>query len=600
MRRVTTIDLPDGRVLDIDISGPDDGVPLFFHHGTPGAVTPFRSIARAAHERGLRLVTYSRAGYGASTRNPGRAVVDVVPDVTAVLDHLGAERCVVGGWSGGGPHALATGARLGDRVAGVLVIAGVGPYGAEGLDFLAGMGEQNIEEFGLALAGEDALRPAHERDAVELRTTDAAGIIRELSTLLPEVDVAVITDELGEDLAASFAEGLRDQCRRLARRRPRVHPSVGIRARRDLGADVLVAGQRRPDGAVRPWAVAGAARAERGRAPRAGRGSSVDRGRCAGPDARRTGRDAVEGTATMRLARDHMHNVWDNSIPPVVELSPGDTIDIEIANASGGQVTRESGVDALLTLDFARVNPVTGPIAIAGAEPGDTLIVDILDIAVDDWGWTANIPGFGLLTEDFPDPYLRLSTVADGAVDIFDGVDLASVPMIGTIGLAPEQSGILPMVPPHRQGGNMDIRHVTAGTRLRLPVGVTGALLSMGDTHAAMGDGEVCGTGIEISSIATVRVDVEKGRSVPTAVLETDGRATRTGAALVTTGIHADIWQAARDATRSMIDQITRRTGLAAIDAYLLSSVAADLHVSEIVDLPNVVVSMHLPLAALG
>lgn len=146
----------------------------------------------------------------------------------------------------------------------------------------------------------------------------------------------------------------------------------------------------------------------------------------------------------------------------------------------------------------------------------------------------------------------------------------------------------------------MDIRHVTAGTRLRLPVGVPRALLSIGDTHAAMGDGEVCGTGIEISSLVTVRIDIEKGRTVPTAVLETDGRAARTGATLVATGIHSDIWQAARDATTSLIDQVTLRTGLAPIDAYLLASVTADMHVSEIVDMPNVVVSMHLPRDVLG
>jgi pimeloyl-ACP methyl ester carboxylesterase len=125
-----------------------------------------------------------------------------------VRAHLGAPRCVVAGWSGGGPHAHATGARLADRVAGVLVMAGVAPYDAEGLDFLAGMGEQNVEEFGIALQGEEPLRAAHEISAVELRATDADGIIRELSSLLPEADVEVITDEFGADLAANFAEGL--------------------------------------------------------------------------------------------------------------------------------------------------------------------------------------------------------------------------------------------------------------------------------------------------------------------------------------------------------------------------------------------------------
>jgi pimeloyl-ACP methyl ester carboxylesterase len=203
------IDLPDGRGLDVVISGPDDGTPLIFHHGTPGSVTRFRAIERAAHERGLRMVTYSRAGYGASTRLPGRDVAAVVPDVEAMLDLVGASRCLVAGWSGGGPHALATGAALPDRVAGVLVIAGAAPYDAEGLDFLAGMGEQNVEEFGEALRGEAAHRPTLEAEAEGLRSATAAGLIDQLSTLLPDVDRAELNDEFGEDMVASFAEALR-------------------------------------------------------------------------------------------------------------------------------------------------------------------------------------------------------------------------------------------------------------------------------------------------------------------------------------------------------------------------------------------------------
>jgi pimeloyl-ACP methyl ester carboxylesterase len=203
------ISTDDGRLLDVAVSGPADGIPLVFHHGTPGGVPPVRSLERAAHERGLRLVTFSRAGYGASTRAPGRGVVDVVPDVQAVLDHLGAQRCLVSGWSGGGPHALATAARLADRVAGVLIIAGVAPYGLPDLDFLAGMGEQNIEEFGLAAEGEAVLRPYLEKEAAGLRGVDAAGLVAGMASVLPAVDRAVLTSELGEDLAANFAEGLR-------------------------------------------------------------------------------------------------------------------------------------------------------------------------------------------------------------------------------------------------------------------------------------------------------------------------------------------------------------------------------------------------------
>jgi pimeloyl-ACP methyl ester carboxylesterase len=155
------------------------------------------------------LVTFSRPGYGDSTRLPGRSVADVAADVAAVLDHLDVSRCLVAGWSGGGPHALATATLLPDRVAGALVIAGVAPWDADGLDFLAGMGEQNIDEFGLAVQGETAIRPSLAAEAAALRDATVADLVKGLDTLLPEVDRAVLTDEYGADLTANFAEALR-------------------------------------------------------------------------------------------------------------------------------------------------------------------------------------------------------------------------------------------------------------------------------------------------------------------------------------------------------------------------------------------------------
>ena len=156
---ITQLPLPDGRELEIAVSGPADGVPFVWHHGTPGCAHQPLRMRRATAERGLRLVTYSRAGAGRSTRHPGRTVAAVAADVAAVLDHLGAERCLTGGGSGGGPHTLATGALLPDRVAAVLCVCGVRPYQGDLEEWLAGMGQDNLDEFGLALAGEDALRP---------------------------------------------------------------------------------------------------------------------------------------------------------------------------------------------------------------------------------------------------------------------------------------------------------------------------------------------------------------------------------------------------------------------------------------------------------
>jgi pimeloyl-ACP methyl ester carboxylesterase len=202
------LELSDGRLLDVYVSGPEGGLPLVYHHGTPGSGVQERALAKAAHARGLRFVTTSRAGYGGSSRQPQRRVVDVVADTAEVLASLGAARCLVAGASGGGPHTLACAARL-LGVVGALAIASVAPYEAAGLDWMNGMGEDNVLEFGVALEGEGALRPFLEAQLEDLRNVSADGVIAALNTLLPAVDRAVITGEFGEDLANQFREALR-------------------------------------------------------------------------------------------------------------------------------------------------------------------------------------------------------------------------------------------------------------------------------------------------------------------------------------------------------------------------------------------------------
>jgi acetamidase/formamidase len=299
------------------------------------------------------------------------------------------------------------------------------------------------------------------------------------------------------------------------------------------------------------------------------------------------------------LKRSQTHGVWDNSLAPILRIAPGDTVRVEMQNASGGQLSATSTASDLATLDFARVNPVTGPIFVEGAKPGDALVVEILELDVDAWGWTANIPGFGLLADRFTEPALRMSRIANGSVELFTGMRFASVPMIGTIGVAPADAGAFSVIPPTRNGGNMDIRHVGAGATLYLPVAVDGALLSLGDGHAAQGDGEVCGTAIETTASATLRISLERERHLPAPMLLTDPRSQRTGRAFATTGIGPDLLQAARDATTAMIAEIVRRTTISEIDAYLLASVAGDLKISEVVDVPNWVVSLHIDAALL-
>jgi len=301
----------------------------------------------------------------------------------------------------------------------------------------------------------------------------------------------------------------------------------------------------------------------------------------------------------MHFTRTETHAAWDRTLPPIAVIAPGQEFTVETTDASDGQLTAGSAAADVPGLDFTRVNPVTGPFAIEGARPGDALVIDILEMSVGAWGWTAIIPGFGLLAEDFPDPYLRVSTITDGRAELLPGVSVPVVPMVGTIGVAPPEPGPHPMVPPSRWGGNLDIRHVGPGARLVLPVGVEGALLSLGDAHAAMGDGEVAGTGVETDATVRLRVDVHRDAAPGTPIVETHPRTQRTGAALATTGVGPDLMAAATEATRALVHEITTRTALSRADAYLLASVAADLKISEVVDLPNWVVSAHLELAYL-
>ncbi|AGL18154.1 alpha/beta fold hydrolase [Actinoplanes sp. N902-109] len=200
--------LPGGRVLSYVAAGPADGTPLYLHHGTPSSGLVFEPLVEAAARHGLRIVSHSRPGYAGSTPLPGRTVAAVADDVAAVLDHLGAGRFLSLGWSGGGPHTLATAALLTGRCAAAATIAGVAPYDAEGLDWLGGMGAENIEEFGAAAAGEAELTAFLEAQAPALATVQAQQMATAMGDLVSDVDRGVITDEFAEYLAASFRSAL--------------------------------------------------------------------------------------------------------------------------------------------------------------------------------------------------------------------------------------------------------------------------------------------------------------------------------------------------------------------------------------------------------
>ena len=298
---------------------------------------------------------------------------------------------------------------------------------------------------------------------------------------------------------------------------------------------------------------------------------------------------------------ENAHVGWDNSLPPVLTVAPGETVAFDTVDSSGGQLAPDSTLEDLSRLDFARVNPVTGPDFVDGAEPGDSLKVTLLDYQPSGWGWTANIPGFGLLADQFSEPALKLWKYDPVRLEPAMFSDQARVPLkpfAGTIGLAPAQSGVHSVVPPRRVGGNMDIRDMACGTELYLPVECTGALFSVGDTHACQGDGEVCGTAIESPMLVVAKLELVKGENLAFPRFTTPGPVSRhldASGYEVTTGIGPDLMTGARAAVSSMIDLLAARHGLAAVDAYMLCSVCGDLRISEIVDQPNWVVSFYFP-----
>jgi pimeloyl-ACP methyl ester carboxylesterase len=201
----------DGRKLEFLVEGDPDGLPMVLHHGTPGSGVTWPTVSRLCQERGLALVMYTRAGYGASDRRPGRTVADVTTDIADLLDHLGHDQFVTLGWSGGGPHSLACAALLPGRCLAAATGAGVGPWENDGaLDFLDGMGPENHVEFNAALNGLDELVPYLEKEAAELAAATPEHIGDALGGLVSDVDKAFVTGAFAEHVHASFAHATRN------------------------------------------------------------------------------------------------------------------------------------------------------------------------------------------------------------------------------------------------------------------------------------------------------------------------------------------------------------------------------------------------------
>jgi formamidase len=360
----------------------------------------------------------------------------------------------------------------------------------------------------------------------------------------------------------------------------------------------------------------------------------------------------LEIDATRPLVDDptNGHNRWHPAIPPVLEVAPGESVLFQLRDGLDVQIRPDSTADDVIAMDLNRGHPMTGPVYVRGAEPGDLLDVEILDITPADWGYTIIMPNLGALDYRFSEPFVVQWDLRGGVARSAElpGVAIPGEPFLGVIGVAPSQervrqisgreqalldAGALVMppdarsavpsagaaatdglrtVPPRENGGNMDVKQSTAGARVTFVVEVPGALCSVGDPHFAQGDGESCGVAIEMAAEASLRFSLRKADQVrwrPTnPVFEytaPTGKAAASRRYIATSGISLDrdgsnhfldVFMSARNALDELVNYLVAERGYTENQAYVIVSVAADLTISEIVDVPNALVCAALPL----
>jgi acetamidase/formamidase len=293
------------------------------------------------------------------------------------------------------------------------------------------------------------------------------------------------------------------------------------------------------------------------------------------------------------LSAEPTHSLWNRALEPRLWIQPGDTVHMECLDASGGQVAPGATVDEFLTIQRERIHALTGPIGVAGAEPGDVLEVNVLDVRHKGWGWTSVISGLGFLDERFTEPYLFHWQLEEEITRSLAPALVPLRPFCGVMGVAPGVSGEFRTRPPGNFGGNLDVRDLIAGSTLYLPVFNHGALFSAGDAHAAQGDGEVCINGIECPADVSLQFKLHKHRPLAGPMLETPPRPqapTHAGSWIVVESA-PDALHAARSATSRMIDLLVSEWAFSPIHAYILCSVAMDLRLAQVVNRPMITVA---------
>jgi acetamidase/formamidase len=292
------------------------------------------------------------------------------------------------------------------------------------------------------------------------------------------------------------------------------------------------------------------------------------------------------------LSNEQTHNKFSRKIAPVLSVPDGAIIEFNTEEATDGQLNANSTIEDVMNLSFEPIHPLTGPVFVEGAQPGDVLAVRLHEIEIGAWGWTAIIPGFGFLSDDFTEPFLKTYQFSEGDqfVQFNDRISLPVKPFAGVLGVAPDTDSLLSTIPPRANGGNMDDPFMVAGTTVYLPIFVEGALFSIGDAHVTQGLGEVCGTAIEAPMRFIVELNVIKGKKIQEPQYETDDY-------YATTGFDTTIDGAAKKAVKYMVNYLIEEKGMEPNEAYALCSLAGDLHIAEVVDVPHMLVSVHMPKA---
>lgn len=296
------------------------------------------------------------------------------------------------------------------------------------------------------------------------------------------------------------------------------------------------------------------------------------------------------------LTADQTHNKFSSTIMPVLHVKSGAVIEVFTEEASDQELNINSTAESIAGINADLIHPITGPVYVEGAEAGDVISVNLLEIEIGDWGWLGIFPGFGILDEEFNDPYLRTFKLdnKNRTINFQDRINIELKPFPGVMGVAPPTTDLLSTIPPRANGGNMDNPFLVEGTIVYFPVFVDGALFSIGDCHAIQGLGEVCGTAIEAPMRIVYRINLIKGgRSIPEPEYENNDY-------YAVTAFGTTLIEASKKATKYMVDYLEQEFNLSREEAYLLCSIVGDLHIAEVVDLPNYLVSMHISKKVLG